>query len=88
MVLQDDFAPYLLRFIAESVTDESMPQDSLSIFLLAHILLARTGHVLTSKFEGETDERKRSLFAIAEIYYWLNLKGIDNGRRKQSKTAA
>jgi hypothetical protein len=83
-VLGKEISPYILRWTTSPFIEESFPHDSLGIFLLVHILLARYNEEITSRFDAEPDKKRKSLFATAELYYWLNRSDLDLDR-KQSK---
>jgi hypothetical protein len=75
--LRSDIAPYLVRWTETPLIDPTFPQASLQIFLSAHLILAKSNYPLITRFTSEVDPIKKSLFATAEMYYWLNKP--DNG---------
>ncbi|MFP7657355.1 SMEK domain-containing protein [Chryseobacterium proteolyticum] len=64
--------PLIVRWTEIPISQVSMPQDSLQIFLLSHIILAKYNYPIISRFAKEADPPTKSLFAVAEIYYWFN----------------
>lgn len=70
--LKEEVAPLLLRWTEVPMIEPSFPQDSITVFLTAHVLLGKSNYPLQSRFENEADQKNKSLFAAAEIYYWLN----------------
>jgi hypothetical protein len=87
--LGSGIAPYLTRWTEVPIADPIFPQNSLSLFFLAHLLLAQSGCSIVSRCTTEIDEKKRSLFAVAEVYYWLNkINGDSNHNKQRAKVAA
>lgn len=70
--LNAEIAPYLARWTEAPLIEPSFPQDSLTVFLLAHLLLAKSNYPLVSRYASESEQKNSSIFAGAEIYYWLN----------------
>lgn len=70
--LKEEVAPLLLRWTEVPMIEPSFPQDSITVFLTAHVLLGKSNYPIQSRFENEADQKNKSLFAAAEIYYWLN----------------
>lgn len=69
--------------------EPSFPQDSITVFLTAHVLLGKSNYPLQRRFENEAEEKNKSLFAAAEIYYWLNrIDTVYATQLEQATTAA
>lgn len=83
--LQADIAPYLVRWTETPFIEPTFPQASLQIFLSAHLVLAKSNYPLITRYTSEVDPIKKSLFAVAEVYYWLNKP--DNGSNLNKKLA-
>ncbi len=67
----------------------SMPQDSIKVFLISHIILAKHNYNLRSNFAKEEDLSNKSLLAAAEIYYWYNRSDLEiEARQMFAKSAA
>lgn len=82
------FGPYLLlkaekkigekvcslitKWTKSSVISKVMPQDSIRMFLLSHIILGKHNYPLISRFKKSITQDEISLFAAAELYYWVN----------------
>lgn len=87
--LRGDIAPYLIRWTEIPIINRSFPQDSLTLFFLSHLLMAKSNYPLDSRYITEVDDKTRSLFAAAEVYYWLNkMDGDPDQNKQQAKTAA
>jgi hypothetical protein len=65
-------APLLVRWTEVPMINPSFPQDSITVFLTAYVLLGKTNYPLQSRFKNEANDKDKSLFAAAEIFYWLN----------------
>jgi hypothetical protein len=87
-VLESAICPFLVRFIQQPVADETMPQDSLSVFIFVHLLLAKFGAPLTSQLAATQDLRQKTLFACAELYYWQNREDLSVEQRHMSGAPA
>jgi energy-coupling factor transporter ATP-binding protein EcfA2 len=88
-VLEAGVCPFLIRFTQSPVTDEHMPQHSMAVFIYVHLLLAWFRAPLTSRLARESDSRQKTLFACAELYYWLNREDLSpEERRREGAPAA
>ncbi|MBD3905410.1 SMEK domain-containing protein [Chryseobacterium sp. Ch-15] len=88
-IIGEKICPHIVRWTEVPIFHISMPQDSLQIFIISHILLAKFKYPLVSRFKKETDMATKSLFAAAEIYYWYSRPDLDDDdKRKYSQKAA
>lgn len=61
----------------------SMPQDSVQVFLVSHVALAKLKYPLPEKiYSGSPFEN--TMNAIGELYYWLNRKDLGQDLQKAS----
>jgi hypothetical protein len=81
--LGNNVSPHLLKFIETPISDETMPQNSLEVFIIAHIILGQYSYTIRSRYENEENELSKTLFAFAEIYYWLNRSDMDLNHIKE-----
>ncbi|MGV8137035.1 MAG: SMEK domain-containing protein [Mangrovibacterium sp.] len=83
-LLGSEVCPYLLKFIGKPITNEVTPQESLEVFFTTHVILAQFSYPIESRFkENEDDELSKTLFACAEVFYWLNRMDLDLYERKE-----
>lgn len=82
-VLNQDICPLIAKWTELPIIEKVFPQDSFRIFLLSHIILARYGYPLVSKFADVEKLPERALSAIAELYYWNNRKDLDPRKIKE-----
>jgi hypothetical protein len=81
-------APHLLRWTETPFIEVSFPQDSLAIFFVSHLLLAKSGYALGSKLNEANDAKNQSLFAAAELFYCLNRKDMEVSDRLEAALVA
>ena len=81
--LGKDICPYLLRFIEFPDLEEFMPQNGLEVFIITHIILGLFSYPIESRFKTEENELVKTLFACAEIYYWMNRNDLDFKSKKE-----
>lgn len=87
-IIGSEICPSLVRWTEVPISNISMSQDSLQIFIISHLILAKYNYPLISRLEKETDLAKKSLFAVAEIYYWFNRSDmVFEDIQKNSKNA-
>jgi hypothetical protein len=73
-----EIAPLIVRWTETPFITPHFPQDSIAIFFIAHLLLAKSQHPLISRFTGAGQPNAKSLFAAAELVYWVNREDIDS----------
>jgi len=87
-IIGGKICPHIVKWTENPLPKSSMMSDSLHIFLLSHILLAKYQFPVTSRFATEINLPKKSFFAAAEIYYWFNRLDLTLELRKMySKNA-
>ncbi len=80
--------PLIIKWTRNAAKSNIMPSDSVRLFLLSHIILGKYNYPITrvTKIQNKED---RSLFAAAELYYWINRTDIgDDEKRTASKVSA
>lgn len=88
-VLGNNVSPYLLKFVETPISDETLPQNSLETFIISHIILGQYSYPIKSQYDNEKNELSKTLFALAEIYYWLNRTDLDlNCRKEKCKSSS
>lgn len=76
-LLKERICPIILKWTETPIIESSFPQDSLRMFLISHLLLAKYNYPLTSRFADALDKSEKSLFAAAELYYWINRSDLN-----------
>lgn len=80
--------PLIVKWTEKPVVEKTFPQDSLRLFLLSHLILARYNNPLKSRFLETESKSNQSLLAAAELYYWLNRTDLDSSQiNNESKNA-
>ncbi|WP_316816625.1 SMEK domain-containing protein [Pedobacter nyackensis] len=75
-LLKEKICPLISNWTENPIIEKSFPQDSIRVFLLSHIILAKYNYPLVSRFAAEDGIAEKSLFAAAELYYWNNRKDL------------
>lgn len=78
-----EIAKYIEHWTDYPIELGSMPQESVQVFLVAHIALAKLKRPLSAKSYNGT-EFANSMKAIGEVYYWLNRGDLDQETRRSS----
>lgn len=76
-VLKEKMCPLILKWTETPIVEKSFPQDSIRVFLLSHIILAKYNYPLVSRFATADEQTNKSLFAAAELYYWINRQDLN-----------
>jgi energy-coupling factor transporter ATP-binding protein EcfA2 len=77
-------APYLVKWTAGPLLNVPMPQESLSVYFLVHILLGKFDYPLAFNPEENVDNPHSALIACSQIYYWLNRTDLTPNQRKEN----
>lgn len=80
-LLGDGAMEYLIKWTETPFIDPTFPVNSLGIFLVVHLLLGQHNHPLPSRDLNGPDKKENSIRALAEIYYWLNIKNLPNDQQ-------
>ena len=86
--LKEDVCPLIHKWIEKPIYDKSTPQDSIKMFLLSYIIYAKYSYPLIRRFAIATDPLEKSLFAAAEIYYWINRVDLSDQEKKDAAKSA
>lgn len=74
LVEHDDssVAAAIERWLELPAVDSFMPQESVSVFVWAHVALGRLGIPLPTRNRSEDCPAKAALIAFGELYYWIH----------------
>ena len=67
----------IARFTTLPPADSVMPQDSIAVFVAAHIALARFGCPLPNRRDEANSHSAEALVACGEVLYWCNRIDLD-----------
>lgn len=81
-------APDLERWTALPELNSIMPQESISVFVWAHVGLGMLGAPLPSDRGDVNSPAKDALLAYADIYYWIHRADLDADRIDQFCSSA
>lgn len=82
--LKEAVCPLIEKWTESPIYDKTTPQDSIKIFLISHIILAKYNYPFISRSATENDLLNKSLFAAAEIYYWINRADLSHEEKKEA----
>jgi hypothetical protein len=73
-----DICRHLEKWRTQPNVDKStMPQDELFNYILVHSLMGHFNYAIDSRIGTFLSVKDNALSAIAEIYYWVNQRGLD-----------
>jgi hypothetical protein len=75
--LGESICPLILRWTAQPMVEPTLPQDSLRVFLLSHLILAHYNYPLQSRLNSVDNWPHQSMVAGAELYYWFNRTDLE-----------
>lgn len=70
-------APAIERWLELPVVDSFMPQESVSVFVWAHVALGMLGVPLPARDGHEDSPAKAALTAFGELYYWIHRRDLE-----------
>ncbi len=82
--LKEAVCPLIDKWMKKPIYDKTSPQDSIKIFLLSHIIHSKYNYPIISRFATASDPLDKSLFAAAEIYYWINRPDLSHQGKKDA----
>ena len=69
-------APAIERWLALPAIESVMPQESVSVFVWAHVALAMLGVPLPTHQGAEESPAKAALAAFGRLYYWIHRQDL------------
>lgn len=69
-------APALVRWLALPAVNSFMPQESVSVFVWAHVALGMLGVPLPGHQRAEESPAKAALAALGTLYYWIHRRDL------------
>lgn len=70
-------APAIQRWLELPAVESFIPQDSVSVFVWAHVALGMLGVPLPARDVHEDSPAKAALIAFGELYYWIHRRDFE-----------
>lgn len=80
-VLGHSAMKYIVKWTETPVIEPTFPQDSLGVFMIAHLLLGKYNYPLTVREEIDGKDKDRSIRVLAEIYYWQTRSDLSGSQK-------
>jgi len=74
---------YIGKWTEMPIIEPTFPQDSLGVFMVAHLLLGQHNYPLPLRNINEPEKKDNSMRALAELYYWQNRSDIDVSQKDE-----
>ena len=77
-------APAIEPWLELPAVESFMPQESVSVFVWAHVALGMLGVPLPARDGNEDSSAKAALIALGDLYYWIHRPDLEAGYLDQA----